>query len=424
MDDLVQANLELHEELGKEVRINLENEAKIKRLERQQARYEKDIQYLYSIIEKNNGESQKVCEELHSLRIQLSESHTRLKISEQLCNEKEKFILFRESQLLESEDTIYRLKKQIHKMASPDSSSTPHTTITAGTISTLCGNIRGSLAVFYGDDLPTQEQIRISVDNITNYQGQIESYAGTLEIAYAQAMIECQQAKDDLENKITELANCVEKKDAEKDAYEITMKETREKYESLKGAYMDDIAEYREQLRQAHINLDGAVVELESKDSDINALKDEIDTYIIQCDELDDGLREAEKKLIDMLEISEELEENTTLLANELQQNLDWAKQDIIELGFIITQRNARIENLLDERAILSIRIANCRYERALISAHYRAEQTVNRSLTRQRLALRIANRQLQIRLLNPPVVIPPPILQPPLPNISWLMLH
>ena len=43
MGDLVQANLELHEELGKEVRINLENEAKIRRLERQQARYEKDI---------------------------------------------------------------------------------------------------------------------------------------------------------------------------------------------------------------------------------------------------------------------------------------------------------------------------------------------------------------------------------------------
>ena len=52
MDDLIQANLELHAELGKEVRINLENEAKISRLEKQQVRYEEDIQYLYGIIEK------------------------------------------------------------------------------------------------------------------------------------------------------------------------------------------------------------------------------------------------------------------------------------------------------------------------------------------------------------------------------------
>ena len=51
MDDLIQANLELHAELGKEVRINLENEAKINQLEKQQVRYEEDIQYLYGIIE-------------------------------------------------------------------------------------------------------------------------------------------------------------------------------------------------------------------------------------------------------------------------------------------------------------------------------------------------------------------------------------
>ena len=51
MDDLIQANLELYAELGKEVRINLENKTKISRLEKQQVRYEKDIQYLYRIID-------------------------------------------------------------------------------------------------------------------------------------------------------------------------------------------------------------------------------------------------------------------------------------------------------------------------------------------------------------------------------------
>ena len=110
MDDLVHANLELHEELGKEVRINLENEAKIRRLERQYASYEADVQYLYNVIE--NLETQKEYDNktIHSLRLQLSELQNRLKDSENTCSEKEKFILFRESQLSEIEDMNYRLK--------------------------------------------------------------------------------------------------------------------------------------------------------------------------------------------------------------------------------------------------------------------------------------------------------------------------
>jgi chromosome segregation ATPase len=113
MDNLVQANLKLHEELSKEVRINLENEAKIKRLERQQARYEADIQYLYSVIEKL--ESSKKCDEkeLRTLRTQLVESHAQLKNAKKICDEKEQFILFWESQLLESEDIIHELKQKI-----------------------------------------------------------------------------------------------------------------------------------------------------------------------------------------------------------------------------------------------------------------------------------------------------------------------
>ena len=45
MDDLIQANLELHAELGKEVRINLENEAKISRLENSKL----DMRRIFSI---------------------------------------------------------------------------------------------------------------------------------------------------------------------------------------------------------------------------------------------------------------------------------------------------------------------------------------------------------------------------------------
>jgi len=126
-DLLTQANLELHEEVGKEVRINLENEVKIRRLESQQARYEADIQYLYSVIE--NLETQKEYDDktIHSLRLQLSELQSQFKDSEKTCSEKEKFILFRESQLLELEDTIYRLKKEISALSNSEMASSSGT---------------------------------------------------------------------------------------------------------------------------------------------------------------------------------------------------------------------------------------------------------------------------------------------------------
>src|SRR5271154_4446660 len=127
MNELIQANFELHEELGKKVRINLENEAKIKRLERQQIGYEKDTQYLYNIIEKL--ESQRDCDkkEIHSLKAQLSESDTRLKNSIKLCDEKEKFILFRDNQLLDSESFINNLKHQVLALSKSEIASSSRT---------------------------------------------------------------------------------------------------------------------------------------------------------------------------------------------------------------------------------------------------------------------------------------------------------
>src|SRR5437016_925910 len=111
MDDLIQANLELHVELGKEVRINLENEAKISRLEKQQVRYEENIQYLYRIIEKLEAQLEYSKKEKDSLTLQISELQSQLRNSKETCDEKEKFILFRKSQLSKLEKTIYQLKQ-------------------------------------------------------------------------------------------------------------------------------------------------------------------------------------------------------------------------------------------------------------------------------------------------------------------------
>jgi hypothetical protein len=69
------------------------------------SQHEKDIQYLYGIIEKLE-EKDSSSKESHS------ELAKKLKQSEKLCEEKEKFIAFRESQLLELEEEVQKLKKQ------------------------------------------------------------------------------------------------------------------------------------------------------------------------------------------------------------------------------------------------------------------------------------------------------------------------
>src|SRR2546423_369503 len=98
MDDLIQANLELHAELEKEVRINLENEVKISQLESQQVRYEEDIQYLYylyGIIEKLEVQSDYSKKEKDSLTLQISELQSQLRNSEKACDGKRSSFYFR-----------------------------------------------------------------------------------------------------------------------------------------------------------------------------------------------------------------------------------------------------------------------------------------------------------------------------------------
>ena len=50
--------------------------------------------------------------------LQISELQNQLRNSEKACDEKEKFILFRESQLSELEQTIYQLKQHLQVASS------------------------------------------------------------------------------------------------------------------------------------------------------------------------------------------------------------------------------------------------------------------------------------------------------------------
>ena len=105
------------------------------------------------------------------MRDQLVESHKLLRNSERLCDEKEKFILFRESQPLESEDIIYKLKQQIlalsSKMLASSSTIFGEAGRSSGTITELCSRINENVARIRL--LSTSEEINKLLHNILVY---------------------------------------------------------------------------------------------------------------------------------------------------------------------------------------------------------------------------------------------------------------
>jgi chromosome segregation ATPase len=126
-----QENAGLRDELNKEVKINQENEAKIKRLLAQQNQYEKSINYLYTVIEKLEVKSDSDNKAISDLKSQLSETLGQLKRCEKICDDRDKFIQYRESQLLEFENTICDLKARIAYLAKLKKMDHTHTDIPA-----------------------------------------------------------------------------------------------------------------------------------------------------------------------------------------------------------------------------------------------------------------------------------------------------
>ena len=125
-------------------------------------------------------------------------------------------------------------------------------------------------------------------------------------------------------------------------------------------------------------------------------------------------------QLEELIGVSERVERNSDNLLRESEQvhrNLKMANRAIGKRDVLINQYRNRLNNLQDERDVLANRL--------VAWARFMTERLETRSLRRQRLALRIANRQLQIRLMNPgPIIAPPPPLPIPQPvEQIWLLL-
>jgi len=413
MDDLIQANLELHAELGKEVGINLENEAKISRLEKQQVRYEKDIQYLYGVIEKFEVRVDYDKKEKDSLALQISELQNQLRDSEKACEEKEKFILFRESQLSELEKTIYQLKQHLQVESSSynemSRTRTDLTPLEAMTNAQRLEEIQANVERLYLytvrserlPDLGTAERLRERINRAivlihNTLVSQIDQVNNNL--------IECQ---NEVKRLNTALNNCIEEG------------------QILKATLADQSAESKSLIHRLEESLEGAQAEIDGKDAEIYRLGNVCDEQdfrlrngINQVEERDRHIGELNAQLEELIGVSERVERNSDHLLRESEQvrrNLEMAERAIGERDTLINQYRNRLNNLQDERDVLADRLD-------VAWARFMTERLETRSLRRQRLVLRIANRQLQIRLMNPGPIIPPPPIQQPVEQI-WLLL-
>ena len=411
MDDLIQANLELHAELGKEVRINLENEAKINRLEKQQVRYEEDIQYLYGIIEKLEVRSDYSKKEKDSLTLRISELQSQLRNSEETCNEKEKFILFRESQLSELEKNIYQLKQPAstshNKMSRTRTDLASLDTMTnAQRLEEIQANVeRLYLYTVRSERLPdvgTAERLRERTNRA------IVLIHNTLVSQIDQTNNNLTECQNEVKRLNTALNNCIEKG------------------QILKATLADQSADFKSLIHRLEESLEGAQAEIEGKDAEIFRLGNICDEQdfrirngINQVEERDRHIGELNAQLEELIGVSERVERNSDNLLRELEQvrrNLEMANRAIGERDVLINQYRNRLNNLQDERDVLVDRLD-------IAWARFMTERLETRSLRRQRLALRIANRQLQIRLMNPgPIIAPPPPIPQPVEQI-WLLL-
>jgi len=411
MDDLIQANLELHAELGKEVRINLENEAKISRLEKQQVRYEEDIQYLYGIIEKLEVRSDYSKKEKDSLTLRISELQSQLRNSEETCNEKEKFILFQESQLSELEKTIYQLKQPAstshNKMSRTRTDLASLDTMTnAQRLEEIQANVeRLYLYTVRSERLPdvgTAERLRERINRA------IVLIHNTLVSQIDQANNNLNEFRNEVKRLSTALNNCIEER------------------QILKATLADQSADSKSLIHRLEESLEGAQAEIEGKDAEIFRLGNICDEQdfrirngINQVEERDRHIGELNAQLEELIGVSERVERNSDNLLRESEQvrrNLEMANRAIGERDVLINQYRNRLNNLQDERDVLVDRLD-------IAWARFMTERLETRSLRRQRLALRIANRQLQIRLMNlGPIIAPPPPIPQPVEQI-WLLL-
>src|ERR1044072_183326 len=170
----------------------------------------------------------------------------------------------------------------------------------------------------------------------------------------------------------------------------------------LKTALADQSDESKSIIHRLKESLEGTQAEIDGKVSEIFLLKsmcDELDLQlrngINQVEEKDRYIRELNAQLEELIGVSERVERNSDVLLRESEQvckNLEMANRAIGERDILINKYRNWLDVLADRLDIAQ--------------AWFMTERLETRSLRRQRLALKIANKQFQIRLMNPGSII------------------
>jgi predicted nucleic acid-binding Zn-ribbon protein len=334
---------------------------------------EKYIQHLYKVIGNLETELQSVKNELTETQERFTESQKQIREAKKLCDEREKFILFRESQLQKSEDIIGELKQRLshlcnNKMASSSSSTGARSgpalisleTASRGELINTLSNIK--------DEYYNYAMGRKKVPNFNTIQNMNEQYDRASELLSGKIGADLRDAEET--GRLTSL-----------DRYVALQEEWYNTKESLNGAH-NEVRELQAEVAE----LRGDVTE---RNTEIDNLHAEILAY-----------EEFERNLGRMLE-----ESNTV-------------RGDARQLEAIVEQLRAEINRKDNRIAWTNIRLDGTTDRLNDALGMLKLEQIENKRLRRQRLVLRIANQQLQIRLMNAPVIAPPqPITQ------VWLSL-
>ena len=323
---------------------------------------EEYIQYLYSVIDI-------LKQKLQDSKSQCKEYSGKLRHSEKICDEKEKFILFRESQLIELEDTINELKQQISSSNSNNKMSAPGSRRESRSRSR--SRSRAELV-----SLDTMDNTRL-VERINASANELFRYA--MGIERMQNMGVGQHLKDVIATAsdiIGEHCNAI-------------------------GERIDEIDRLRTENHNLNQSLQGVIAELrniEIDDQEIEAL----------YQETENNFNEFKNGISNILQEYWQLDEDDDIVY-ELERNLDWNRRELAQMNNMINYINDQLNN--------------CRQERNEIRRHYEAEQILTRVLSRRIILLKTTKRQLQIELLNAPVIAPAP--PPPQPiNQIWLLLQ
>jgi len=267
---------------------------------RKELNYEKYIQYLYKIIE--NLESQKEID-----IIELQNLKKRLKNSEKLCEEKEKFILFREQQLShiyeETENKINRLKYRIQKlreMSSSSSSVSNTNTSVKELLNQVWENFKYLIDIYLNPDIGG-----LLEDEITDLRDKTK--------------VKFTQIEDKYFHEIARLrAGIIEENENMLFVQQQTINEQRDNITEL----VEQVKRYQEDINK--------LIELKEKNE---ALQDDLGAYRTENQHLTESLAGAQKEILDIQQDFEEQSEAYVEVSEafiELETINDELKEQII----------------------------------------------------------------------------------------------